>query len=73
MTGHHSCRATARSGIDDSQRHQPPSADFDWVAFTWLSRLAFMATFLVGLVVAIESQSFWTAAGAAVLLSTGRC
>src|SRR6185437_15335725 len=57
----------ARFGIDDSQRRQPPSPDFDWVAFTWLPRLMLIATFLVGLVIAIRSQSFWTVAGAAMV------
>ncbi len=57
----------ARFGIDDLQRRQPPSPDFDWAAFTWLPRLMLVATFLVGLVIEMQSQSFWTVAGAAVL------
>ena len=57
----------ARFGIDDGQRSQASAPDFDWVAFTWLPRLMLVATFLVGVVIAIQSRSFWTIAGAVVL------
>jgi hypothetical protein len=57
----------ARFGIDDRQRSSAQTPNFDWVAFTWLPRLMLIATFLVGVVIAIESRSLWSVAGAVLL------
>jgi hypothetical protein len=58
----------ARFGIDDSRRpNGDPESELGWTAFTWLPRILMVATFLVGVVLAVIGRSYWNAVGAVVL------
>jgi hypothetical protein len=57
----------ARFGIDDIRRaNEDPESEFGWTAFTWLPRMMLAATFLVGVVLAVDGRSYWNAVGAVV-------
>src|SRR5271166_1587002 len=61
----------ARFGIDDARRRGAGPHDFNWTAFVWLPRLMLLASFLVGVLIALRSGSPWrslaVAAGLGVL------
>jgi hypothetical protein len=47
----------ARFGIDDGTRHGAAPPTFNWMAFIWLPRLMLVASFVVGVVIALRSGS----------------
>ena len=47
----------ARFGIDDKARFDAATANFNWMAFTWLPRFTLIGGFFIGAVIAYVSRS----------------